>query len=62
MMRFENIWFVAAFHSTPIHDPGSEEFKCPVRVCVCKGASVLPVRPVPALRVLGLQIAYLEVN
>ena len=29
-------WFVAAFHSTPMHDPGPEEFKGPVRTCACK--------------------------
>ena len=33
---------MAAFHSTPMHDPGPEEFQRPDRVCVCKGASVLP--------------------
>jgi hypothetical protein len=42
MMCLEATWFVAAFHSTPMHDPGPEEFQRPVRVCVCKGASVLP--------------------
>ena len=24
MMRLEDTWFVAAFHSTPMHDPGPE--------------------------------------
>ena len=42
MMRLEDTWFVAAFHSTPMHDQGPEELQRPVRVCVCKGASVLP--------------------
>ena len=42
MMRLENTWFVAVFHSTPMHDPGPEEFQHPARVCVCKGAIVLP--------------------
>ena len=35
MMCLEATWFVAAFHSTPMHDPGPEEFQRPVRVCVC---------------------------
>ena len=30
MMRLEATWFVAAFHSTPMHDPGPEEFQ---RLC-----------------------------
>ena len=42
MMRLENTWFVAAFHSTLMHDPGPEEFQRPARVCVCRGASVRP--------------------
>ena len=24
MMRLEGTWFVAAFHSTPVHDPGAD--------------------------------------
>ena len=32
MMRLENIWFVAAFHSPPMHDPGPGEFKRPVHL------------------------------
>ena len=37
-MRLEDTWFVAAFHSTAMHDPGqNREFQLPVRVCVCKG-------------------------
>ena len=27
MMCLEATWFVAAFHSTPMHDPGLEEFQ-----------------------------------
>ena len=42
MMCLEDSWFVAAFHSTPMHDPGLKEVQRPARVCVCKGASVLP--------------------
>ena len=42
MMCLEDTWFVAAFHSTPMHDPGLKEVQRPARVCVCKGASVLP--------------------
>ena len=42
MMRLEGTWFVAAFHSTPMHDPGLREVQHPARVCVWKGASVLP--------------------
>ena len=34
MMCLEATWFVAASHSTPMHDPGLEEFQRPVRVCV----------------------------
>ena len=41
MMRLEGKWFGAAFHSIPMHGPRPEDFQCPVRVCVCKGASVL---------------------
>jgi len=41
MMCLEDTWFVAAFHSIPMHDPGLKEFQRPARVCVCKGASVL---------------------
>ena len=33
---------MTAFHSTPMHDPGLKEVQRPARVCVCKGASVLP--------------------
>jgi len=33
----EDTWFVAAFHSTPMHDPGLKEVQRPARVCVCKG-------------------------
>ena len=33
---------MAAFHSTPMHDPGLKKVQRPARVCVCKGASVLP--------------------
>ena len=40
MMCLGETWFVAAFHSAPIHDPGPKEFQCPVGVCVCKGASL----------------------
>ena len=36
---------MAAFHSTPIHDPEPEEFQRPARVCVCKSASVLSCLP-----------------
>ena len=32
----------AAFHPTPMHDLGPEELQRPARVCVCRGASVLP--------------------
>ena len=42
MMCLEDTWFVAAFHSTPMHDPGLKEAQRPARVGVCKGASVLP--------------------
>ena len=42
MMCLEDTWFVAAFHSTPMHDPGLKEVQRPARVCVCKGDSVLP--------------------
>ena len=42
MMCLEEIQFVAGVHSPPMHDPGLEEFQRPVRVCECKGASVLP--------------------
>ena len=42
MVCLEATWFVAALHSTPMHDPGLEEFQRPVRACVCKGASALP--------------------
>jgi len=42
MMRLEDTWFVAAFHSNPMHDPGLKEVQRPARVCVCKGASALP--------------------
>jgi hypothetical protein len=42
MMYLEGTWFVAALHSTPMHDPGPEEFQRPARECVRKGASVLP--------------------
>ena len=35
MMCLEGTWFVAAFRSTPMHDPGLKEV-------VCKGASALP--------------------
>jgi len=38
----EDTWFVAVFHSTPMHDPGLKEVQSPARVCVCKGASALP--------------------
>ena len=41
MICLEATWFVAAFHITPMHDPGLGEFQRPVRVCVRKGASVL---------------------
>ena len=41
MMRLEDTWFVAAFHSNPMHDPGLREVQRLARVCVCKGASVL---------------------
>ena len=65
MMRLEDTWFVVAFHSTPMHDPGLEELQSPVRVCVCKGASVLPCllgcccwhRRPPALRRSRLRAA-----
>ena len=42
MMCLEGTWFVAAFHSAPMHDPGLKEVQRPARVCVCKGASALP--------------------
>ena len=42
MMCLEQIQFVVGVHSPPMHDPGLEEFQRPVRVCECKGASVLP--------------------
>ena len=42
IMCLEDTWFVAAFHSTPMHDPGLKEVQRPARVCVCKGASLLP--------------------
>ena len=42
MMCLEDTWFVAAFHSNPRHDPGLKEVQRPARVCVCKGASVIP--------------------
>ena len=42
MMCLEDTWFVAAFYSTPMHNPGLSEVQRPARVCVCKGASVLP--------------------
>ena len=42
MMCLGDTWFVAAFHSIPMHDPGLKEFQRPARVCVCKVASVLP--------------------
>ena len=42
MMCLEDTWFVAEFHSTPMHDPGLKEFQRPARVCVCKVASALP--------------------
>ena len=41
MMCLEATWFVAAFHPAPMHDPGPEELQRPLRVCVCKGASVV---------------------
>ena len=34
MICLEDTWFVAAFHSTPMHDPGLKEFQRPARVCV----------------------------
>ena len=46
MVCFEATWFVVAFHSTPMHDPGPEEFQRPVRVCVCKGAMCCPASSV----------------
>ena len=39
MLRLKGAWFVAAFHSTPVHDPGPVELQRPARVCVCKGAT-----------------------
>ena len=42
MMCLEDTWYVAAFGSTPMHDPELKEVRRPARVCVCKGASVLP--------------------
>jgi len=42
MMCLEDAWFVAAFRSTPMHDPGLREVQRPARVCVCKGASAPP--------------------
>ena len=39
MMCLEDTWFVAAFHFTPMHDPGLKEVQRPARVYVCKGAS-----------------------
>ena len=42
MMRLGNTGFIAALHSTPMHDPGPEEFQRPVGVCVCRGAGELP--------------------
>jgi len=65
MMSLEDTWFVAAFHSTPMHDPGLKEVRRPARVCVCKGASALPCllscccwrRRPPAVRRSRLRIA-----
>ena len=34
MMYLEDAWFVAAFHSTPMHDPGPEELQRPAWECV----------------------------
>ena len=45
MMCLEATWFVAAFHSTPMHDPGLEELQRPIGICVFKVASVLPYLP-----------------
>jgi len=42
MMCLEDTLLAAAFHSIPMHDPGLKEVQRPARVCVCKGASVLP--------------------
>ena len=42
MMCLEEIQFAVGVHSHPMHDPGPEELRCPVRACVCKGAGVLP--------------------
>ena len=42
MMYLETTWFEAAFHSTPMQDPGPEEFQRPIRIFVCRAASVLP--------------------
>ena len=42
MTCLEDTWFVAAFHSNPMHDPGLKRILRPARVCVCKGASALP--------------------
>ena len=36
MVLLEDTWFVAVFHSTPMHDPGqNQECQRPVQVCVC---------------------------
>ena len=49
MMCLEATWFVVAFHSTPMHDPGPEEFQRPLgsacaRVLVyCLASSVVVV-------------------
>jgi len=42
MMCNKDTWFVAAFRSTPMHNPGLKEVQRPARVCVCRGASVQP--------------------
>jgi len=34
MICLGDIWFVAAFHSIPMHDPGLKEVQRPARVCV----------------------------
>jgi len=38
MMCLEDTWFVAAFRSTPMHDPGLKEVQRPARVCVHVGS------------------------
>jgi len=55
MMCLEATWFVAAFLSTPMHDPGPEECQRPVRVCVNTGSQCATLPP-QLLAVVGVEI------